>query len=56
MIAHYSIDTWNSDWNIHQQTNGDEVQISALAFKCFADDDLAGSQLSPGTPKSLPQD
>jgi hypothetical protein len=56
MIAHYRIDTRNSDWNINQPANGDEVRFSALAFKCLADDDLAGSQLCPGTPTSLPQD
>jgi hypothetical protein len=33
MIAHYLIDTWNGDWNIHQPANGDEVRFSALAFK-----------------------
>jgi hypothetical protein len=32
------------------------VLLSALAFKRLADDDLAGSQLSSGTPTSLPQD
>jgi hypothetical protein len=38
MIVHYLIDMWNCDWNIHQQANGDEVRLSALAFKCLADD------------------
>ena len=59
MITHYRIDTQNGYWNIHQPANGDEVLFSALAFRCLADDDLAGSQLrllSPGTPTSLPQD
>ena len=56
MIAHYRINTRNGDWNIHQQANGDEVRFSALTFKCLADDDLAGSQLCPGTPTSLPQE
>ncbi len=56
MIAHYRIDTRNGDWNVHLPVNGDEVLFSALAFKCLADDDLAGSQLCPGTPTSLPQD
>jgi hypothetical protein len=36
--------------------NEDEVRFSALASMCLADDDLAGSQLSPGTPSSLPRD
>jgi hypothetical protein len=27
-----------------------------LAFKCLAEDNLVGSQPSPGTPTSLPQD
>jgi hypothetical protein len=44
MIAHYRIDTRNGNWNMHQQANGDEVQFSALAFKCHADKNLAGSQ------------
>ncbi len=59
MIAHKLIDTLNGDWNIHQRANGDEVLFSALVYKCLAEDDLAGSQLSPGTPPSgpsLPQD
>ena len=56
MIAHYRIDTRNCDWNIHQPANGDEARFAALAFRCLADDDLASSQLSPGTPASLPQD
>jgi hypothetical protein len=56
MIAHYRIDTRNGDWNIHQPANGDEARFAALAFRCLADDDLASSQLSPGTPASLPQD
>jgi hypothetical protein len=33
--------------------NEDEVLFSALASMCIADDDLVGSQLSPGTPSSL---
>ena len=41
---------------MHQLANGDEARLSALAFKCLADDDLAGSQLYPGTPTSPPQD
>jgi hypothetical protein len=58
MIAHYRIDTRKGDWNIHQPANEDEVRfrVSALAFKCLADDDIAGSQLCPGTPTSLSQD
>ncbi len=55
MIAHCRIYTRNGDWNIHQLANGDEVRFSVLAFKCLADDDLAVSQLGPGTPTSLPQ-
>ncbi len=51
-----SIDTEYCDWNLYQQANGDEVRLSRLASKCLADDDLAGSQLSTGTPTSLPQD
>jgi hypothetical protein len=34
----------------------DEVLFSALASMCLADDDLAGSQLCPGTPSSPPRD
>ena len=56
MLAHYRIDTRNGDWNIHQLANGDEVRFSALAFRCLADDDLAGNQLSPGTSARLTQE
>ncbi len=56
MIVHYLINTRNCDWNKHQLANGDEARFSALASRCLADDDLAGSQVSPGTPVSLPQD
>jgi hypothetical protein len=43
-------------WNKSQPANEDEVRFSALASMCLAGDDLAGSQLSPGTPSSLPRD
>ena len=58
MTVHCSIDTRNCDWNKHQLANGDEVRFSgsALASRRLADDDLTGSQLSPGTPVSLHQD
>ncbi len=41
-------------WNKSQSANEDEVRFSALASMCLANDDLAGSQLCPGTPSSLP--
>ena len=56
MIAHYRIDTQNGDWNKTQPANGIEVRTSALASICLADDDLARSQLCPGTSTSPPQD
>ena len=56
MIAHYSINTQNGDWNKTQPANGIEVGTSALASMCLADYDLAGSQLRPGTPTSSSQD
>ncbi len=40
-------------WNKSQSASEDEVQFSALASMCLADDDLAGS---PVTPSSLPSD
>jgi hypothetical protein len=43
-------------WNKSQSANEDEVRFSTLASMCLADDDLAGSQLCPGTPSSLPRD
>ena len=52
MIAHYRIDTRNGDWNKTQLANGIEVRTSALASRCLADDDLAGSKLRLGTPMS----
>ena len=56
MIAHYRIYTRNCNWNKTQPANGIEVQTSALASMCLADDDLAGSQLRPGMLTSPPQD
>ena len=56
MIVHYRIDTRNGDWNKTQPANGIEVRTSALASMCLADNDLAGSQLRPGTPTSSSQD
>ncbi len=45
-------------WNKSQSANEDEVRFSALrlASMCLANDNLAGSQLCPGTPSSLPRD
>ncbi len=43
-------------WNKSQSANEDEVRFSALASMCLADDNLAESQLCPGTPSSLPRD
>ncbi len=44
-------DAWNKC-----QSAEDEVLFSSLASMCLADDGLVGSQLSPGTPSSLPRD
>ncbi len=54
--AHNSKDTRKDDWSKAQPINGVEVQTSALASMCLADDDLVGNQLCPGTPTSYPQD
>jgi hypothetical protein len=43
-------------WNKSQSANENEVRFFTLASMCLADDDLAGSQLSPGTPSSFPRD
>ncbi len=54
--AHCRKDTQKDYWTKAQPVNGVEVRTSALASMCLADDDLAGSQLCPGTPTSHPQD
>jgi hypothetical protein len=54
--VHCRKDWWMDYWSKAQLVNGIEVRTSALASMCLADDDLAGSQLSPGTPTSHPQD
>ena len=56
MNTYFCDDMQYCGWNKSQSANEDEVQFSALASMCLADDDLAGSQLSPGTPSSLPRD
>jgi hypothetical protein len=43
-------------WSKSQSANEDEVLFSSLTAMCLADDDLIGSQLSPGTQKSLLRD
>jgi hypothetical protein len=42
--------------DLGQSTNGDEVRNSNLTFMCFTENALVGSQLSLGTPTSLPRD
>ncbi len=54
--AHCHKDTRKDYWTKAQPVNGVEVLTSALASMCLADYDLMGSQLSPGTPTSPPQD
>ncbi len=39
-------------WNKSQSANENEVRFSALASMRLADDDLAGSKLSPGPPRA----
>ena len=56
MNAQFCDDMQYCGWNKSQSANEDEVRFSALASMCLADDDLAGSQLCPGTPSSLPRD
>ncbi len=51
--AHFCDDMQYGGWNKSQSANEYEVQFSALASMCLADDDLVGSQLSPGTLLSL---
>ena len=45
---------WSSAQSL--EANEDGVRYSNLAFMCFAEDALVGSQLSLGTPASLPCD
>ncbi len=56
MNAQFCNDMQYGCWTKTQSANEDEVRFSALASMCLADDDLAGSQLCPGTPSSLPRD
>ncbi len=56
MNAHFCEDMQYGCWNKSQSANEDEVRFSALASMCLADDYIAGSQLCPGTPSSLPRD
>lgn len=56
MNAHFCNVTQYGDWSSAQSANGDGVRYSNLAFMCFAEDTLVGSQLSLGTPASLPCD
>ena len=56
MNARFCNDTQYGGWHKDQPANEDEERFSALASMCLADDDLAGSQLCPGTPSSLPRD
>ncbi len=56
MNAQFCYDTQYCCWNKSQSANEYEVQFSSLSSMCLADDDLVGSQLSPGTPSSLPRD
>ncbi len=52
----YRNDMQYGGWHKNQSANEDEVLFSALASMCLADEDLAGSQLCPGMPSSLPRD
>jgi hypothetical protein len=56
MNAQFCDDTQYGGWNKSQPANEDEVRFTTLAYMCLADDDLEGSQLSPGMPSSLPRD
>jgi hypothetical protein len=59
MNAQFCDDTQYSCWNKSQSANEDEVRFSTLAglaSTCLVDGNLVGSQLSPGTPSSLPRD
>jgi hypothetical protein len=57
MNAHFCNVTQYGDWSSAQSANGDGVvSYPNLAFMCFAEDTLVGSQLSLGTPASLPCD
>jgi hypothetical protein len=56
MNAHFCDVTQYGDWSSAQPANGDEVRYSNLTFMCFAENALVGSQLSLGTPTSLPRD
>jgi hypothetical protein len=56
MNAHFCNVTQYGNWSSAQSADGDGVRYSNLAFMCFAEDALVGSQLSLGTPASLPRD
>jgi hypothetical protein len=56
MNAHFCDVTQYGDWSTAQSANGDEVRYSNLAFMCFAENALIGSQLSLNTLTSLPRD
>ncbi len=56
MNAHFCNVTQYCNWSSAQSADGDGVRYSNLAFMCFAEDALVGSQLSLGTPASLPCD
>jgi hypothetical protein len=54
--SHFCNVTQYCSWSSAQSANGDGVRYSNLAFMCFTEDALVGSQLSLGTPASLPRD
>jgi hypothetical protein len=57
MNAHFCNVTQYGNWSSAQSANGDGVvSYPNLAFMCFAEDTLVGSQLSLGAPASLPCD
>ena len=56
MNAHFCNVTQYGNCSSAQSAHGDRVRYSNLAFTCFAEDALVGSQLSLGTPASLPCD
>ena len=56
MNAHFCNVTQYGNWSSAQSADGYGVRYSNLTFMCFAEDALAGSQLSVGTPASLLRD
>ncbi len=53
MNEHFCDVTQYGNWGSAQSANGDGVRYSNLAFMCFAENALVGSQLSLGTVLAL---